>query len=253
MGIYKKLKNFYKKYQGEKGVIGFSEKSRPLYYFCVKKSDFPVVIVQYAIHAREYITTLLALKQIKHFERVGKKGCVYFIPAVNPDGIYICEKHNPLYKANANGVDLNVNFDAKWGTGKNNVFIKSASDFVGECPFSEAETRALRAFTLLKQPKSTISYHSKGEEIYWEFFQTGKRRNKDKRLAELLSKETGYKLKSTPFSAGGYKDWCIEKLLISAFTIEVGKDKYCHPLNKSKLKQIYKKNKNVIKVITENV
>ena len=130
---------------------------------------------------------------------------------------------------------------------------KGVSDFIGNKPFSEAESRALRDFTLFKKPKSTISYHSKGEEIYWEFFQTGKRRVIDKRLAYLLSKETGYKLKPTPFSAGGYKDWCIEKLSISAFTIEVGSDKYKHPLKKKHLRRIYKKNKNVIKVLTENV
>lgn len=251
MNVLEELYSFYKSFDGVKGYIGSSEKGKPLYYFAVEKTPYPVVVAQYAVHAREYITTYLAMLQIKDFIERGLCGTVYFVPAVNPDGIEIAIKENPLYKANANGVDLNVNFDARWGTGENNVFVKSPQNYVGECPFSESETRALRDFTLFVRADATISYHSKGEEIYWEFGQVGAARKRDYAIASALSLSTGYPLIETKGSAGGYKDWCVERLGIPSFTIEVGSDELSHPIGKEYSNDIFQKNKNVIKVLTE--
>ena len=69
---------------------------------------------------------------------------------------------------------------------------------------------------------------------------------RDKRLAKVISQETGYPLKGTPFSAGGYKDWCVEALKIPAFTIEVGSDERKHPLGFEALPDILKKNLDVL-------
>ena len=253
MGVLSELDVFYKNFQGEKFIIGRSHRKKPIYCFRIKKTDFPKIIVQYAIHAREYITTYLAMLQIEDFIMRGKVGTVYFIPAVNPDGIEIAELKNPLYKANDFGVDLNVNFDALWGTGRENVRRKSDCNFIGERPFSEPETRALRDFTLLIEPHSTLSYHSKGEEIYWEFFQGEKERNRDEKIAKILSEVTGYAVKLTPDSAGGYKDWCISRLKIPSFTIEVGSDNLSHPIGKEYSKDVFIKNQDVITTLIESV
>ena len=72
-------------------------------------------------------------------------------------------------------------------------------------------------------------------------------------IANAVASVTGYKIKKTPLSAGGYKDWCIARLKIPSLTIEVGKDKLKHPLKKCALKDIYKKNKCVLKVLTERI
>ena len=252
MNVLCKLEDFYLNFNGEKGIIGKSVKGRNIYYFKVEKTKKPILIVQYAIHAREYITTFLALRQIEDFIKRGKKGTIYFIPAVNPDGIVISQTENPLYKANQNGVDLNVNFDACWGRGEKNVLRSGAENYIGEFPFSEPETVALRDFTLKIKPDLTLSYHSKGEEIYWQFHQTGKKAKRDFNIAKHLAKETGYNIKSTPNSTGGYKDWCISSLNIPAFTIEVGSDELSHPIGEENIEQIYKKNKNVLNVLTES-
>lgn len=252
MDVLQSLDRFNKQFKGEKGIIGNTTLGKDIYFFKVEKTVSPVVICQYAIHAREYITTYLALKQIKDFVRFGKKGSVYFIPAVNPDGIRICLDGKRLYKANANMVDLNVNFDAGWSNGEKNVFVKGDENFVGAYPFSEKESFYLAQFTLKIKPDVTLSYHAKGEEIYWEFFQDDKRRKRDFELAKSLSKSTGYRLKTPKNSFGGYKDWCIQKLKIPSFTIEVGRDSLSHPITKRHLDRIYRKNKQVIKVITEN-
>lgn len=251
MDLFCELKAFYRRFSGVKGVIGTSEQGRPLYFVCVRKTDYPIVIAQYAIHAREYVTSYLALKQAEDYLLNGKFGTVYFIPLVNPDGVKVCMSGKPFYKANSRGVDLNVNFDALWGKGKLNKTVKGDSDYVGERPFSEKETRALRDFTFLVKPDVTISYHSKGEEIYYEFGQAQTEREKHRLIAERVASVTGYEIKSTPNSCGGYKDWCIDKLNIPALTIEVGDDRLSHPITKDHLNDIYQKNKCVINAVTE--
>ncbi len=252
MNILELNKKAYKNFSGKKLVIGFSHFSKPILCFCVQKSQYPKIIVQASIHAREYITAYLTLKLIKDFNKNGKAGTVYFIPIVNPDGVKVALKENPLYKANGRKVDLNTNFDARWGTGKANVKSPASENYIGAFPFSENESKALRDFTLKIKPDFTISYHSKGQEIYYEFFQGEKRRERELCLAKKIADITGYKIVSTPNSAGGYKDWCIDKLKIPSITIEVGSDNLTHPIKKSKLKPIYKQNKNVINVSVEH-
>ncbi|MBQ8426453.1 MAG: hypothetical protein IJX16_01690 [Clostridia bacterium] len=253
MNIIDKLKKFYKEFKGDKGYIGSTSKGRLIPYFQVSKTASPTLIVQYSIHAREYITTYLALKQITQFKRYGKVGTVYFIPMVNIDGVRICLDSKPLYKANANGVDLNVNFDARWGKGKDNVRYKNDQNFIGACPFSEPESKSLRDFTLSVAPDMTVSYHSKGEEIYYEFYQDKNIKKRDYSLAKTVADVTGYAIKSTPNSCGGYKDWCIEKLQIPALTIEVGDDRLKHPIGEKNLNDIYKKNEWVIYTLTQKL
>lgn len=151
-----------------------------------------------------------------------------------------------LWKANIKGVDLNVNFDAKWGTGSQNVFKPASENFVGPHPNSEPETKALAEFVKVLKPNMTISYHSKGEVIFYDFHQKGKQKKRDKLFANVISKTTGYKIQKSWRSAGGFKDFCIEKLKIPSLTIEVGKNSLCHPITKKHLFHIYTQNQNVI-------
>ena len=63
MDVLQEVKAFYDEYKGEKGYIGLTAKGTPIYYMKVGYGK-PVMIAQYSIHAREYITAYLALKQI---------------------------------------------------------------------------------------------------------------------------------------------------------------------------------------------
>lgn len=252
MNIIKLCEKFYADFSGEKGIIGYSQNHKPIYYFCVKKSEKPIIIVQCAIHAREYITSYLCLKLIEDFTLNGRYGKVFFIPMSNPDGVEIALNENPLYKANARGVDLNVNFDANWGKGENNLFIKGSENYIGQHPFSENESRALRDFTLLVKPHLTLSYHAKGEEIYYYFNQRSTCLAKSKKVAKIIAEQTGYKIKNPKGSVGGYKDWCIKRLKLPSITIEVGRDELFHPITEEFLPEIYNKNKNVLTVLTQN-
>lgn len=260
------LENDYREFVmrgAEKIKIGQTVLGRPIFAFVVGCGD-PKIIVQYAIHAREYITYYLARRQI--FDCLATlwhgQGTVYFVPVVNIDGVSLVldglsgvpDEYHPLlhnlcpngdfglYKANIRGVDLNVNFDARWGSGSKNVFVPSAQNFVGYAPHSEPEVRALADFTQSLCPNLTISYHSKGEVIYYDFHQTLIPRLRHHRLARVASEATGYSLARTKRSAGGYKDWCISALKVPALTIEVGSDTLSHPISPHFLPQIYQKN-----------
>ena len=101
---------------------------------------------------------------------------------------------------------------------------------------------ALKKFTEEIVPDYTVSYHAKGEEIYWYFHQSEMLVHRHYSLAKVLSKSTGYPIAYAGNSVGGYKDWCIQRFGIPAFTVEVGKDSFSHPLEESALEDILIKN-----------
>ncbi len=251
MDVIIKLKDFYEKFKGEKGFIGKTEAGENIPYFKLGNGS-PTIIVVGGVHAREYITTYLVMELIKE-GLACNYGTAYFVPMLNIDGVKICLNGNDLYKANGNMVDLNVNFDAMFGQGIKNLSYKHFENYVGPFPFSESETRALRDFTLRVAPDMTISYHSKGEEIYYNFFQGEKRLRRDLSLAKVVEKNTGYKIKTTYGSVGGYKDWCIYKLFIPSLTVEVGNDALSHPVKKECLTDIYEKNRGTVTLLLKKI
>ena len=228
------------------GVIGKSVRGKDIFFVAVgaEKKAAGGIIVTAAIHAREHVTAHAAIVQAERLLRYNRMlaAPVYIVPLVNPDGaeIALCREKPPefftgdarLYKANARGVDLNVNFDAGWGTGKSNVFFPAGENYVGEKPFSEPETAALKDFTLEVRPSATISYHTKGRVVYYDFGLDPVRKKYCRRLAVKTARTLGYKVVDGDCgSAGGYKDWCEYKLGIAAFTVEMGDDKLRHPLS----------------------
>jgi g-D-glutamyl-meso-diaminopimelate peptidase len=264
MDIIEKIFKFYNQTNFKKGYIGKTESGKRIPYIFVGKKNKPTILAVYTVHAREYITSLLCLKQIEYLSSKDIDFGIYFIPVLNIDGVELAtnnlqniseDKHNflnkingsndfSLFKANINCVDLNVNFDADWGCGISNVDYPLSANYIGQKPFSEKETKSLRDFTLKTKPDITISYHSKGEEIYW-FYGQKEYKARDYRLGKNISETTGYPLKYSFGSSGGYKDWCIQKIKIPSFTIEVGNDNLSHPIKEDHLSEIFDKNKDV--------
>ena len=238
--IFEEVKNFYQSYSGKKCVIGYSFRGREIFAFHIGDSCGRQFISTYAIHGREWITAKLALK---HIEIGIKSGGGWVIPLLNPDGAEISQGSYPMWKANARGVDLNCNFDADWGSGRLNTKMRGSENCIGNYPFSETETIALRDFTIKVHPYVTLSFHTKGGEIYWQYDGRG-----DKRGADILAEATGYNPRIIYGSAGGYKDWCIKKLRIPAYTIECADDSLTHPIKKLKyVKKCFK----ALKIFTE--
>lgn len=264
--MYKKLlKNIYLlKKDVPNFAIGKSVCGQKITCFKLGSGN-PKIIIQCAIHAREYITSFMAIKHIKFLHNFKFKGTIYYIPCMNPDGVRLCMsgiKSTPkkywdsllklnksadfkLFKANINGVDLNTNFDARWGFGSQNIGHPSFANFIGYSPNSQPEIRALIKWTNKIEPDLTLSYHSKGEVIYYGFNSKLSDRNKQTEIKYLniISNCTGYKPVKTKNSTGGYKDWCVLKKDIPAYTIEVGEDLLSHPIGIEELDAIYQKNK----------
>ena len=227
------------------------------------------ILIQGGIHASEYISSLLMVEQARYLHATDavKNGGIYFIFLTNPDGAEIvldginnlpCDITKQYlslanggfdfsqYKANVNLVDLNTNFDADWGSGSQNVRCPNTQNFIGFYPNSEREVNSLINFTYQVRPSLTISYHSKGEVIYYGFTgESEQNLERDRMIGEQLSATTGYPLELTENSSGGYKDWCIQKLTIPAYTIEVGSNSLAHPIGEEYLPEIFAQNKDV--------
>lgn len=252
----------------ETGSIGKSLLGNDIYYVHVGQKDAKQVIITGGIHARENATAAAVILQAYALKDEQTKLGFYFVPMVNPDGALLIEKgvaamgnyaelvkrvnggdDFSLWKANARAVDLNVNFDAKFGQGKGNVFFPSPHGYVGKYPFSEPETAALRDFTLDVRPIFTVSYHALGREVYWQFGDGN--RKADKIMAERIADFLGYKkVDGELMSAGGYKDWCVLSG-IPAVTIEIGDEKVGHPATEEKLRQDIERNLRLPAKITE--
>lgn len=216
-------------------VIGKSEFGRNIYALIKGKGG---ILVQGGMHAREHVTVKVLLELLQRPSALSEFENITIIPCMNPDGMELClrgAKGAPMekellkingsedfsmWKANGRGVDLNVNFDALWGRGKHNKRYPSPSDYIGEYPESESETRALTEFTRKNGFSCTISLHAKGEEVYSGF----NGYEPDEKLARKFAEAVGYPLKKTEGSVGGYKDWCVDKLGIPAFTVELGRE-----------------------------
>ena len=283
----------------EINIIGSSHDNRDIYEVILGKSNKKHVLIHAGIHGREYLTSLLIMKQIEYYLKNYENGKYYgikyrdlfnsvtfhLIPMVNPDGItisqigikgikdeklkdsiyecyyndlnarYTCDRFKNYlkkWKANAIGVDLNRNFDAGWNE-INQSKKCSFANYKGKCCNSEPESKALVNLVSKYNFIYTVSYHSSGNLIYWDY-RDSLVKNECSELADLISSVTGYtKEKSdseySEVIPGGFKDWASSKPNnpIPSVTIEVGLGK-C-PLKNSEFKYIWNANYKVLAAI----
>lgn len=263
--LLKKLKNLRKGYKTK--VIGKTKFNRKI--IAVERildKSFSTAIFVAGMHARENITSDVLFEMIDKnlFENIDKFN-VSFIVMANPDGIEIQngfissfpKNHQEwllkindsrdfsMWKANGLGVDINNNFDANFNTNVHS-FAPSSHGFVGEFPMSENETKAIAKYVKKMNAFFTVSYHTKGEEIYFNFFQKERELKRDEIIARRFSESTGYKIVNVEkSSSGGFKDWCVQKLKIPSLTIELGSDDLVHPISREYLLEIFERNKMV--------
>lgn len=100
-----------------------------------------------------------------HRDEIPADMSLYFVPTTNPDGLAAGSDRDAAW--NANGVDLNRNFDTpNWSTdsygqvGGRYGAAGTRAGAGGAFPFSEPETNAIRAFILDQQIDAVLSYHS---------------------------------------------------------------------------------------------
>ena len=210
------------------------------------RGDAAVLIIG-GIHAREHITCDLVYAL--WLEEGKDADC---IPCLNPDGRAIVRgEERPripfggdtrMWKANAFGVDLNVNFDAGWGTGERNVTVPGPENYIGPYPESEPETKALCDLIREKKYPVVVSYHTLGEEVYWGFGGNYDHKEEAATYASMI----GYPLKKSVGSAGGLKDWYCRNFPGLGLTVEVGKSEWGHPCPENRLKELIAKHRGSI-------
>lgn len=153
------------------------------------------------------------------------------------------------WKANIEGVDLNLQFPAGWETARE---IKAAQgyttpaprDYVGTAPLSAPESRAVYDFTLAHDFALILAYHTQGEVIYWKYLDYEPERSRE--IAQYFGQVSGYEVEETPYASGfaGYKDWFIENYDRPGYTIEAGQGE--NPLPLSQFDRIYRDNLGIL-------
>ncbi|SDJ23125.1 M14 family zinc carboxypeptidase [Salimicrobium halophilum] len=195
-------------------------------------------------HAREWLTTILNMNMIEEYAK-GYQGetsfptynakqvldgtTIWFVPMVNPDGVTLQQKglsafpeevHSQLiqwnngstnfkrWKANAQGIDLNRQYPSGW----ENVTKTSRSykNFKGDYPLQAPEAKVMRDLQYLLNPELTISYHTAGQIMYWNYKIEPENYDRDSRIARNYSRFSGYDLVNFESNGSGYTDWVID-------------------------------------------
>ena len=278
------LKGFQSKFPFlEQGNIGYSVLGQGLKYIKFGRGN-KQIFYSASIHANEWINSVLLMKFLENLSLAYLNNStiwgvpasylfnnysLYIVPMVNPDGVDLVvgnlAKHNPQkyeytkrlsqnypqvpfpqgWKANINGIDLNLQFPAEWETARKNKFAQGYTkpgprDYVGTGPLVAQEALALYNFTLQKSFSLILAYHTQGETIYWKFLNYLPPNSYE--IGRHFSQVSGYLLESTPYTSGfaGYKDWFIQNYKLAGYTIESGLGE--NPLPISQFQDIYSKN-----------
>jgi len=147
----------------------------------VEKADKkPAMLYTGTVHAREWVGNELALKLIEDIaqnrfvdpalEKNLHNSTIYMVPCLNPDGYEYSRTHFSFWRKNRRvnhdgtiGVDLNRNFSVGF-IKQNNT---GSNVYGGEHPFSEAETRAIKAFVDAHDNITLVfDYHSQGNVFF---------------------------------------------------------------------------------------
>ena len=261
------------------GSIGSSVLKRDIPYFIIGNPDAPKkILIVACFHAREYMSAQFVMKQAEYylsnyengtynklkFQDILNRCSICYVPMLNPDGVSLAQKglssvsdidiRNKIYhmnncrydfkswKANANGVNLNFNYNAMWENIPN--ALPGPEKYKGPTYESEPETKSLVDFVNRNDFASVIAYHTCGSIIYWYFGQKPEEYKRDNQIAKGLGNLTGYNLVAPSFSKpGGFKDWFVLNKKRPGFTIEIGRNVTNAPLPISQFPEIFDRNK----------
>lgn len=234
------------------------------------------IFINAAHHGKEYMTSILAMNQIdylinkyksdKEIQELLDEVSVVFLPVVNPDGVEISRGFlKPIgnipvsnktsisniyahWKANGEGVDLNRNYPMRWEYILGDPGRPYSKNYKGPKPFSEIETQIVRDLCKEYDFEVVIAYHSAGEVIFWYGYQDKEVEKRDYIIAKNISKITGYRIDEVRSTAGGMKDWFVQKYKKPGFTLEIGSPRYVGEyiqLPYSEYSKVWNQNKDV--------
>ena len=270
----------------EVSSIGRSVLGRPLWVirFGTGKKE---IFYSAAIHANEWITSPLLMKFLENLSKsyvnnlpifginareLFSNVSLYIMPMINPDGVdlvtgelsenswgyrnakQIANNFPEIpfpngFKANIEGIDLNLQFPAGWEQAREIKFAQGFNkpaprDFVGFGPLTAPEAVALYTFTLRHNFSIILTYHTQGRVIFYQYQNQTPPGGEE--LAKIFAELSGYSLEQTPenSSFAGYKDWFILNYNRPGFTIEVGIG--TNPIPISQFTGIYRENLGIL-------
>lgn len=145
-------------------TIGQSHQNRPIEaIYLTPPSYSQTIMAVFALHGLEdhYYRDGAALVQIaetiiQHYSdhpELLKFTRLIIIPCVNPDGVYAGNSKDGFGRCNAQGIDINRDFDYNWGK------INTARYKTGSTPFASVEAQALRDIVLNENPDIVLDFH----------------------------------------------------------------------------------------------
>lgn len=187
----------------------------------------------------EWNTIQLGYRMLDYFnnhpEAVPSGVTLFIIPSANPDGQWRVTGTRGRFSAtdvteptepgrfNANGVDLNRNWDCNWSP-TSEWGRRTVSG--GAAPFSEAETYYLKEFILDRQPALVIFWHSKIPGIFMGTC-NGLRSAETYAFSQAYAQASGYPLAEDGFTeyhiTGEASDY-LSTIGIPSFTVELATD-----------------------------
>ncbi|MCM1539084.1 MAG: M14 family metallopeptidase [bacterium] len=263
------------------GSIGKSVLQNDLWYLRIGNGKREL-FYSAAFHANEWITTPLLLRFAEEYAQAYAMGkringvdarwlfdnySLYLVPMVNPDGVdlvnglpieasayarvreiaaaYPAIPFPDGWKANIDGVDLNLQFPAGWEEAQRVKYAQGYTtpaprDYVGEAPLTAPESAAVYNFTLEHRFLLILAYHTQGEVIFWKYQNYEPARSYE--IAQYFGAVSGYAVEETPAASGnaGYKDWFIMTYDRPGYTVEAGLGE--NPLPLSQLPGMYDAN-----------
>lgn len=211
--------------------------------------DRPVVFFNGMHHAREVMTTEVALDLIEVLvkgndagdERIRQwvgQNQIWVVPMVNPDGNNKVWTGDNMWRKNTrdpDGVDINRNYPYKWGACNGSSGSVYAQNYRGPSAASEPETQAMMEFVGKIKPVMSISYHSYSELVIYPMSCSGEHapdretvEGVGKKLASLLKRDSGSGTYQPGTSweilygvDGGDIDWMYDTHDVLPYVIEV--------------------------------
>ncbi len=218
-------------------VVGTSVEGRNIEAYQFGNGDTHILFVGGIHGGYEWNSVVLAYDFIDYFTNnemaVPDTVTVSIIPNANPDGVYkvtglegkfeleqVVENVDAsLGRFNANGIDLNRNFDCKWAPEsmwRGNVVS------AGTEAFSEPESRTIRDYVLTHNPKMVAFWHSQSNAVYASECEEGIL-PETMTVMNLYSNASGYKPVDSfdAYSITGDAEGWLASIGIPAVTVEL--------------------------------
>ncbi|MGZ9583002.1 M14 family zinc carboxypeptidase [Paenibacillus marinisediminis] len=236
--------------------IGESVMGKPIFALCIGTGP-NLVHANGAVHANEWLTSAALMQFFEDYashyaactswqgwdsHAAYARNTLCIVPMVNPDGVELVQEgitpRHPYaecllewndagnrfsgWKANIRGVDLNDQFPAHWEEEcrRRGVHKPAPMNYGGTQPLTEPEAAALAAYVERMSFDIALSFHSQGQEIYWNY--RGYEPPESQQWAKQLQNASGYRAVALTGSDAGFKDWFIQSYRRPGFTVELG-------------------------------